>query len=265
MMRNPKEASYCFEQARKAYEKLPMTPEIIGAVRATAEGYAAMKMYPLAIKYSNDALKLAEDNGSLNYQDISLLQLSAIYKKTGNYKEALKYSALAQAISDSISQRSFGQRTSDLEAVFDLAKANNDMLNLKERIKYETQIRYILMGSSFLLLLVAGLLTKLYMQKKHHERKLEIEIAARMNTEEELKQLLAQLQKSFAEVKTLSGLIPICSECKKIRSDKGYWEHLEQYIQTHSEAKFSHGLCPECMKRLYPGFCKSGEEKVAGA
>ncbi len=66
------------------------------------------------------------------------------------------------------------------------------------------------------------------------------------------KQLNERIQEAMANIKTLSGLIPICSNCKKIRDDKGYWEHLEKYIQTHSEAQFSHGICPDCASKLYP-------------
>ncbi len=51
-----------------------------------------------------------------------------------------------------------------------------------------------------------------------------------------------------------SGLIPICSSCKKIRDDKGYWNQIESYIESHSEADFSHSICPECAKKLYPDF-----------
>ncbi|MGO9482028.1 MAG: two-component regulator propeller domain-containing protein [Candidatus Kryptoniota bacterium] len=75
------------------------------------------------------------------------------------------------------------------------------------------------------------------------------------------KELSDRIQEALAHIKTLGGLIPICSNCKKIRGDKGYWEHLEKYIQTHSEARFSHGLCPECMQKLYPEFDKTGVEK----
>lgn len=54
------------------------------------------------------------------------------------------------------------------------------------------------------------------------------------------------------EVKILKGFLPICSSCKKIRDDKGYWNQIESYIKDHSEAQFSHGFCPDCMKKLYP-------------
>jgi len=61
-----------------------------------------------------------------------------------------------------------------------------------------------------------------------------------------------ELRKALAEIKILSGLLPICSSCKKIRDDQGYWTQLESYISEHSEAEFTHGCCPECMKKLYP-------------
>ena len=65
-----------------------------------------------------------------------------------------------------------------------------------------------------------------------------------------------ELQKAMAQIKTLSGLIPICSSCKKIRDDKGYWNQLETYIHEHSDADFSHGICPECIEKLYPEYHK---------
>ena len=59
-------------------------------------------------------------------------------------------------------------------------------------------------------------------------------------------------EKALQEIKILSGFLPICSSCKKIRDDQGYWNQIEAYIRDHSEAEFSHGICPECAKKLYP-------------
>lgn len=71
-------------------------------------------------------------------------------------------------------------------------------------------------------------------------------------TEREREQLILQLQDALAKVKQLSGFLPICASCKKIRDDKGYWNQIESYIRDHSEAEFSHGICPDCMRKLYP-------------
>lgn len=78
------------------------------------------------------------------------------------------------------------------------------------------------------------------------------DITQKKRSSDESKKLVEELRKALANVKTLTGLLPICSGCKKIRDDKGYWNQIEAYISTHSEALFSHGLCPECMERLYP-------------
>jgi DNA-binding response OmpR family regulator len=67
-----------------------------------------------------------------------------------------------------------------------------------------------------------------------------------------LRQARAAAEAALATVKTLTGLLPICSGCKKIRDDKGYWSQVESYVQKHSEATFTHSLCPDCVKKYYP-------------
>lgn len=83
-------------------------------------------------------------------------------------------------------------------------------------------------------------------------RELRIEVEERRKTETENKDLIQQLQEALGKVKTLSGFLPICTSCKKIRDDKGYWNQIETYIREHSEAEFSHGICPDCVRKLYP-------------
>lgn len=67
-------------------------------------------------------------------------------------------------------------------------------------------------------------------------------------------ELIVKLQEALEKVKKLSGLLPICSSCKKIRNDEGYWKQIEGYISEHSEAEFTHSICPDCFKKLYPNF-----------
>lgn len=80
-----------------------------------------------------------------------------------------------------------------------------------------------------------------------------IDITRRKEIEAEREQLVTKLQEALEKIKTLKGIIPICASCKKIRDDKGYWNQLESYIEEHSEANFSHGICPDCVQKLYPG------------
>lgn len=85
------------------------------------------------------------------------------------------------------------------------------------------------------------------------------EVLARIETHLTIRQLVIdlegknlQLQQALDEIKTLRGIIPICANCKNIRDDKGYWHQIEVYIRDHSEADFSHGICQDCVKILYP-------------
>jgi len=86
-------------------------------------------------------------------------------------------------------------------------------------------------------------------------------ITRRKQLEDEQKRLIAELQEALANIKTLKGLLPICSSCKKVRDDKGYWSQIEAYVSDHSEAEFSHGICPDCAQRLYPEYYKKDKIK----
>lgn len=92
---------------------------------------------------------------------------------------------------------------------------------------------------------------------------LSFDITERQNMENRLRDSIADLQKALADVNTLSGLLPICAGCKRIRDDGGYWNNVEQYLREHTRAEFSHGLCPDCMRRLYPEFADEIISEVA--
>lgn len=136
------------------------------------------------------------------------------------------------------------------------------------------QTRYTLLGTT-----VIGALTSLALavvatrrvaerarseaELRRHRDHLENEVAER--TEElalaneqlrlemvERESLIEELKEALAKVKTLSGLIPICASCKKVRDDQGYWQQVETYVREHSDAEFTHGICPDCARKLYP-------------
>lgn len=73
---------------------------------------------------------------------------------------------------------------------------------------------------------------------------------------EQKEKLIAELRDAGTQIKTLRGLLPICASCKKIRDDQGYWQQIELYVRDHSEAVFSHGICPDCAVKLYPSVYK---------
>jgi hypothetical protein len=75
----------------------------------------------------------------------------------------------------------------------------------------------------------------------------------------ERSRLIEELENALNDVRTLKGYIPICASCKNVRNDEGYWDQIEKYIRDRSEAEFSHSICPDCMKKLYPKFTKDGD------
>lgn len=85
--------------------------------------------------------------------------------------------------------------------------------------------------------------------KAGHIRTAVIDITKRKRAEDEREKLIGELQTALSKIKTLAGLLPICAYCKKIRDDSGYWQQVEQYISDHTDAMFTHGMCPECYKK----------------
>ncbi|MBK7895429.1 MAG: PAS domain-containing protein [Anaerolineaceae bacterium] len=91
------------------------------------------------------------------------------------------------------------------------------------------------------------------------------DISQRKKMAEEREQLIGSLQDALSQVKQLSGLLPICASCKKIRDDQGYWQDVAVYIRDHSEAEFSHGMCPDCAQDLYSQIAQKRKEKEGNA
>jgi DNA-binding response OmpR family regulator len=91
------------------------------------------------------------------------------------------------------------------------------------------------------------------------ELRARVEVGRRMvELQTALAAKIEELRQALDQIKTLRGIVPICASCKKIRDDQGYWNQVEVYIQNHTEAEFSHGICPECIKKLFPEYEQAG-------
>lgn len=94
------------------------------------------------------------------------------------------------------------------------------------------------------------------------ELRARIEVGRRMiEMRIELNEKVEELSQALAEVRTLKGIVPICANCKNVRDDQGYWNRVETYLNEHTEADFTHAVCPDCMKRLYPQFKDDSDVK----
>ena len=123
-----------------------------------------------------------------------------------------------------------------------------------EDVKDAYDFRYIGLGHRLMWAFVSA--TAIRWKGKPATLNLITDITDRKLVEEEREKLIADLKEALSQVKILKGLLPICASCKRIRNEKGDWEQMETYIRDRSEAKFSHGICPECAAKLYPDFYK---------
>jgi PAS domain S-box-containing protein len=216
-------------------------------VRPIFSHITELKEKELEIKESNEILK-----DVANGIDESILLISPDYKILWANKKAIEESDCSL---DEIIDNYCYKITHNLEypcKAPDDRCPIQDILKLKEPIRYE-HIHYDSHGNPYYVEVSAypvkdekGNITKYV----HISR----DITEKKKYEIERERLIKELKESLEQVKTLSGLLPICSSCKKIRNDEGYWTQLETYISQHSNAQFSHGLCPDCLRKLYPEY-----------
>ncbi len=156
-------------------------------------------------------------------------------------------------------------RGTEIGDVFVLRDLDNVILGHKTFVFFVIVSIIVLIAFYFLFAIYFGNIDK---SVSEYQRKLEKEIKDHEKTEVQLaehqkkldelvKRKTGELEEAMAEVKVLSGFLPICASCKSIRTDKGEWEQIEHYIRDHSEAEFSHSYCPNCAQKLYNDFKKS--------
>lgn len=187
--------------------------------------------------------------------------------------EALMVADSAEAVLEMLSQNSAGQRMEGIDLILmDILLPGVDGLEACRRIKATEWLQDIPIivitvktdEQALLAAFAAGAMD--YIRKPVNPAELVARVSSalalkkerdtRKAREQELLMRTQELEQALREVKVLHGLIPICAKCKRVRTDNGDWQYLEEYIQTHSEAEFSHGICQVCMKEVYPGMIK---------
>ena len=178
--------------------------------------------------------------------------LASLFDKTGPTSKAYTYFKLYSAAKDSLFNTIEGNKIAEISMNLEILKNAREMEALKQAKtlsdltleRRRNQLILLTLGIVSLLLIVFILYWYIHATKKS-QRSVE-------QKNGELERLNTELQERIGEIRTLNRLLPICSNCKKIRNDSGYWEQLEGYISQHSDATFSHGICPDCMQELYP-------------
>ncbi len=170
--------------------------------------------------------------------------------------ESFGYEVVGIAVSGEQAVRLAAASSPDLVLMDIQLRGPHDGIQVAEQLRAEHRVGIIFLSahSSEDMLTRAKLTEPLaYLLKPYQERELEISIDVALykrQAERVRDELIRQLEQALAEVKTLRGLIPICAWCRKFRNDDGFWMSVEQYLRAHTEADCTHGICPDCRKKL---------------
>lgn len=168
-----------------------------------------------------------------------------IFRLTNTYAFPDKISELAESFGMMIIK--IETREMRLEDLIEKLKATNEQLRQEIEARKKTELEITAYRDH-----LEEMVRERTEQLLRLNQQLQAEILEHERAEEEKEKLIFELTDALANIKQLKGLIPICASCKKIRDDQGFWNEVEAYIGQHSAAEFSHGICPDCTKKLYP-------------
>jgi len=258
-----------------------------GAGAAVADGmtgvgqcYYQLGQYAQARQYMQQALEFRKQSGIRAGSETNYKYLGYIHYEEGNVEQAL--ADLEQGLRIA---RERNQQISQSEILWKMSEIHAAEGNYAQA--WELRDEYIAIKDSLWDIKTSKRIAAIQLQYKIDQQARENEKLAQINRINELKLERASAWRNFLillivfficvivmtiylyrkklQIKTLKGLLPICAHCKKIRNDKGYYEHVENFISEHSEAIFSHGLCPDCMAELYPEYVERKQKKSPGA
>ena len=196
-----------------------------------------------ALPYLKDGLKKSKEIESKSAERIALKALYEYYQQRGDDTRSLEYFKSYHDVDQEIYNKESSEKIASIQARYENAKNEKEIEILKRdqniqklSLKEQAIFRNLLLGGLGALLIFSLVILKMYLR----------------------------LKKAVQEIKFLSGLLPICAHCKKIRDDSGYWNQLEEYIAEHSDAQFSHGICPDCVRELYPEYAAKNSKLSDG-
>jgi tetratricopeptide (TPR) repeat protein len=245
-------AAHFLRQAQADYRKQGQRHGLVQVLNAMARMHLLSGHPARGIPFAREGEALAGEIHAREDLKTSYELLSDLYGRRGNASESYRYYKLAVAAKDSI--YSIQESTKIAEASMKLVtlKKDNEIETLKREgvisaLKIEKQ-RYsaIILVSTLCFLGTIILILGSYNRNMRQTRK------SLEKSNADLAFINAELQDKAREIKTLSGLLPICGHCKKIRDDEGYWNQLEGYISERTSATFSHGICPHCAETMFP-------------
>jgi hypothetical protein len=238
--------------SRAEYQKEDESHGLLQVTNAMARLHLLNHEWARGVAEAKAGVALATRINAKDEMKTSFELLSDLYLKMGRVDEAFRSYKLAMEAKDSLFSVQESNKLAEaamkvvtLKRDMEIQVLRKDQLASALKLAKERYLSAVLIPSLLFVLALVVLLA-IINRKMRENRKL----VDRSNLD--LAKTNAELQEKIGEIKTLSGLLPICAKCKKIRDDQGYWNQLEGYISKHTSATFSHGICPHCADELYP-------------
>lgn len=229
-------AKECFQQS---YD-LRMECGIMSGTASNLKflGYIAAqeKNYDLAMDYYQKSLDRARHLNYLSVINDVYLAISKLYETQKEFENSLNYYKKYVTLKDSILNSEITKHVASTELKYEIEKKDRENRTLAQQNKIQqlSLERSRIIHLSLIISILIAIVIILFVIFLYHKQK---------------------------QIKTLKGLIPICANCKKIRDDQGYYQHIESYLSEHSDVNFSHGICPDCMKKLHPDLYEQMENE----
>lgn len=239
---------------KRSLESYTVLDQKYGAVQlynALASVHRRLRQYPVALRYLDSAVAIARQIKAPEQLKTSYETYFQIFQQTGPLEREYFYYRQYTSAKDSLLNSNESKQIAEVQFSHEIEQQQRTIELLKKEkmiaelnADRESFLAKVMYGGVALSILAVVALYRVNMRTRRKN-----ELIATQNNE--LKHLNDELQEKIGEVNLLTGFLPICSNCKRIRDDNGEWEQMEQYISKRSEATFSHGICPDCLKSVY--------------
>jgi tetratricopeptide (TPR) repeat protein len=245
MQRNYPNALEYIGRSLAVAERIGNQEIISGCLHIYSDIYRMKGEYRKSITYGLRSLEIARSMQDMPYVKYAATTLATTYEEIGDFRNALKYTEIARVATDSIISNDRTKELQRLQHRFEMEGKQKEIELLEERSTNQQLIAVLFATGLGAVIIIAFVIHR----NLRRQRALSERLTA-SNTEKE--HLIAELRDAMDHIRTLGELLPVCSNCKSVRDDKGYWQAVDRYIAAHTDTKISHGICPECIKKLYP-------------
>lgn len=225
--------------------ELNNTELVSGCLQAIADIHRQRGEYRQSIASAREAYTLARTINDLPYVLGAATTLAAAFEGAGDHRRALEYTVIAAAVKDSILDETRRRELRELQHRHELESKETEIALLEQQASNQQLWTLLVLAALAGAASTAGMVYRSYRKERAGKERLAV-----LNDEKQ--RLIGELTGAMEKIRTLGELLPVCCNCKSVRDDQGYWQALDRYISSHTDTKISHGICPECMEKLYP-------------